>query len=724
MIGNYNDKPITEPEADRFGISPFAAALAQSIRSLVSPEGSVVALNGPWGSGKSSAVNLILHNLKETAADDKIEIVNFACWWFRGEEALALAFFREIYAALNPSLGEQFKKLLLKIGARLLRAGSAVGPAIDFAGGSGAGSVASGAMDWLSSLIEQGENVEKLHKELSEALARQDRRFLIVIDDIDRLAPEEALLIFRLVKSVGRLPKIVYLLVYDRSLAEKIVSERFPAEGPHYLEKIVQAVFELPAADHADLCSQMLVHAQAIFGDNIDERDTVEFMNIFYDVVAPELRTPRDVSRIASTISVTWPPIAGNVAPADLMALETLRVLQPSLYNAIRSSCELLCGPAEPTLRGSQKGKDTEYDHLILGSIDDAKRPHYRRALMRLFPRLQSVWSNMSYSGESFRDWTRRRRVCAKEHFGAYFRLAVGESAVSKEDIDELISRADDAEFVEARLRENLLLKRRDGSTKTSVLLEQLNLYTADFSEQKIQPFVTTLFMLADDLHLASDEARGFGIGDNNLRLHWLIRRLTFDRFSLTRRTDIFRAACEHAALAWLIDFAESAYADYHPGEGKEAEPEDKCLVTKTASNELLQLAISRIAAASETEALARHRQLPSLLFSWRRLTGDNSAVQAWTGRQLDDDGMVVRFAAAFTSHSWSQSMGFAGLGDRVARKNVRAAVSSLGEIMDATRFRSRVEALASSDRLRDEDRSVISTFLAAWQRQDRSGRD
>ena len=107
-------------------------------------------------------------------------------------------------------------------------------------------------MGWLSGLIQQEETVEKLHAELSKALSDQKKRFLIVIDDIDRLSPDEALLIFRLVKSVGRLPNVIYLLVYDRDLAESIIAERYPSEGPHYLEKIVQAPFELPEPHHSD----------------------------------------------------------------------------------------------------------------------------------------------------------------------------------------------------------------------------------------------------------------------------------------------------------------------------------------------------------------------------------------------------------------------------------------------------------------------------------------
>jgi predicted KAP-like P-loop ATPase len=188
---HHNDQPIAQPAEDRFGIDPFAKALASSIRKMASPEGTVIALNGPWGSGKSSAVNLVLYHLREAVEANEIVVVKFACWWFRGEEALALAFFRELYAGLGPTIGEKFKNALPKLGSRLLRAGSLVGAAVDVTRAVGAGAVASGAMGWLSGLIQQEETIEKLHAELSKALADQNKRFLIVIDDIDRLSSDD-----------------------------------------------------------------------------------------------------------------------------------------------------------------------------------------------------------------------------------------------------------------------------------------------------------------------------------------------------------------------------------------------------------------------------------------------------------------------------------------------------------------------------------------------------
>jgi predicted KAP-like P-loop ATPase len=342
----HNDKPIGEPAEDRFGIDPFAKTLATSIRALKAPEGTVIALNGPWGSGKSSAVNLILHHLKDGVAANEIVVINFACWWFRGEEALALAFFRELYAGLGPSLGERFKQALPKLGARLLRAGAVVGAGVDLAGATaGVGTLAAGTMKWLSDQIHSDDTVEKLHAELTKVLAEQGKRFLIVIDDIDRLAPDEALLMFRLVKSIGRLPNVIYLLVFDRHLAEAIVSERYPSEGPHYLEKIIQAGFDIPEPRQADLNEELLQQIGTICGAPA-AADTVQFMNVFYDVIAPEMRTPRDLIRLTNALAVTWPAVGSDVDRADFVAMETFRLLRPEIYRALRANKERLCGTA------------------------------------------------------------------------------------------------------------------------------------------------------------------------------------------------------------------------------------------------------------------------------------------------------------------------------------------------------------------------------------------
>jgi predicted KAP-like P-loop ATPase len=588
-----------------------------------------------------------------------------------------------------------------------LRAGSAVGAGIDLAGGAGAGAVASGAMNWVSNLIKEDDTVEKLHADLVKALGEQKKRFLIVIDDIDRLAPDEALLIFRLVKSVGRLPNVIYLLVFDRKLAEKIVSDRYPSEGPHYLEKIIQAGFDIPEPRQSELSSQLLEQVDALCGSP-SEREMVRFMNVFYDVVLPEIKTPRDLVRLMNALSVTWPSVGRDVDQTDFIGLETLRVFRPDIHRALRSAKVILCGAGGMGVGQSARDRAPEYERRLLAELSEDKKNATKQALMRLFPRLEAVWNNVHYSDDEL--WARERRVCSEAHFDAYFRFSLGDEALGRAEIDELINRADDVPYVHDIFGKALATQRSDGRTKASLLLDELKLHAKSVPDEKVAPLLTALFEIADDLQVQGDKATAFLIGDNLLRLHWLLRRLTLERFDLAKRSSVLTAACQKASLGWLIDISDSAYRDYHPLEGKNPETEANCLTTLADAEKLHELALKRIRAASKTGQLLNHGELPYLLFRW--CDEEAPKVLKWTAAQLKQDKGAVRFAHAFTAHSWVHS-----LGDRVARREIRASLESIERILDKDIFRARLEELAVGDALGKDDAVAVRTFLQAWDR-------
>ena len=702
----YNDQPIESPNEDRFGVDPFARALAASIRKMQAPQGAVIGLNGPWGSGKSSAVNLCKHHLAEAVNANELVIIDFTCWWFRGEDALALAFFRELYAGLGPSLGDKVKKKLPKLGARLLRAGALVGKVAEAAGAVIAGGIAEKGMEWLAGLIEQDESVEALHAELSKALREQKKRFLIVIDDIDRLSPDEALLIFRLVKSVGRLPNVMYMLVYDRPLAEKIVSERYPTEGPHYLEKIVQAAFEVPDPPALDVQQHLLSLIESICGAPA-EADLVRFMNMFYQGISPAMRTPRDVTRFTNSLSVSWPAVAGEVDRADFIALEMLRLLHPNIYRTIRQNKEQLGGSGRGD--GGDRGAAAQrYNELFFGAAPPPDHDRTRRLLMRLFPALESVWANMGY-GEGFaRQWAMERRVCSPDHFDSYFRFAIGDEVLTSTELDAFLVRAADIEFVKTTLRHAATVARRSGGTKAAVWLGELTTHAERVERGKVQPLLTALFEIADELKVEADAGKGFSIGNNQLRLHWLLRALTSERMPLDERSAVFRQACNTASLGWLDDFTHSAWTDYHPREGKQPEPQAKCLTTEADAEQLRILLRSRIEAAALDGTLLAHRDLPSLLHSWADLVGDDgAAVRAWTSAAFATDDGVRRLAKAFTSYGWTQ-----GMGDAVAKRVTRVSPKGMARLMNLNAFRPRVEAVAAAGASPE-----VKEFLEAWRR-------
>lgn len=65
-----------------------------------------------------------------------------------------------------------------------------------------------------------------------------------------------------------------------------------------------------------------------------NQKDGVRFMNIFYDVVAPEIKMPRDLIQLGNSLAVTWPAVGNDVDRADFIGVEVLRVLRPNVYRA------------------------------------------------------------------------------------------------------------------------------------------------------------------------------------------------------------------------------------------------------------------------------------------------------------------------------------------------------------------------------------------------------
>lgn len=707
----HNDLPIIDPSEDHFGIDPFAKSLAISIRKLHSPHGTAIGLNGPWGSGKSSAVNLVRHHLAEAVKENELVLIDFNCWWFRGEEALALAFFRELYAGMAPSLGDKAKKALPKLGARLLRASALIGKVAEAAGAVIGGGIAEKGMEWLAGLVEQGESVESLHRELSTALSEKKKRFLIIIDDIDRLSPEEALLIFRLVKSVGRLPNVMYLLVYDRQLAEKIVSERYPSEGPHYLEKIVQFGIELPEPSTLDMQQHLLSRINLICGEP-EEEQSVRFMNIFYEGVAPEMRTPRDITRLTNSLTVTWPAVADEVDRADFVALEVFRLLHPQIYRAIQQNKDELC-KSFPENR-TREPLASYFDETLLSTTQEAERKRIRKALMRLFPVLEWAWLGQGYSKEFASAWEKARRVCTATHFDTYFRFSISDETLTRSELREIVRRAGDQAFVIEKFRHAATVRRRSGGTKAAVLLSELNTHADEVPNDQVLPLLSALFSIADELDSESDRARGFDFGNNDLRLHWLMRGLILDRLSLTERSALLLKASENATLGWLASLASSAWNHYHPDEGKPPEAPERCLTTEDDASRLRDYLRNRLAEAAKDGTLAAHPELAYLLYRWNDLADDAGAtVKVWTTNLMKSDEGLRRLAIAFTSESWSQGMG--GLGDLVAKRSIKAQINNLDELLSLADFRRRIEEVAAADIYPE-----VRTFLAAWQRQER----
>jgi len=94
------DKAITQETEDLLNRSKFAHRLAETIRDWKKEESIVIGLYGPWGSGKSSIINLTIKHLieltKNWSPENKPIVIWFNPWNFIEKDQLLRAFFQQL----------------------------------------------------------------------------------------------------------------------------------------------------------------------------------------------------------------------------------------------------------------------------------------------------------------------------------------------------------------------------------------------------------------------------------------------------------------------------------------------------------------------------------------------------------------------------------------------------------------------------------------------------
>ncbi len=117
-----------------------------------------------------------------------------------------------------------------------------------------------------SRLAVDQKTTTKLRAEIAKQLVTLDLKFIVVMDDLDRLEPSQIAEVFRLVRAVADLPRFTHILCYDRQIITHAVEYALNIEdGSRYLQKIIQLSFKLPRPEAFDLRNEFRQRAEALY---------------------------------------------------------------------------------------------------------------------------------------------------------------------------------------------------------------------------------------------------------------------------------------------------------------------------------------------------------------------------------------------------------------------------------------------------------------------------
>lgn len=349
-----NHAPVNRSQEDRYGYDTTAASLARRIIALSNDGSQVIGIEGKWGSGKTSLLNLLMQHLNEEGPKNT-HVLPVSPWLSAPGSPLIESLLLPVAAILDEHVSARFsrpRKLWQRLRkapasplAKLLigytqKASGRLAPLAEFGANfvPGLGIVSTG-MKTLSKLdlSAHKETTELLRRRIEAGIARSGLNFIVLIDDLDRLEPAQAVEVLRLVRSVADFSGFRYILCYDPGvLAHAIERELGVPDGRLYLQKIIPLSFTLPHHEVFDLQRELLRGALTLFEqvnqDVPTEAELAHLRKVAW-IYGQELSTPREVALVLSALEFRYAGIKDYVYFPDLFFLQLIRVTNAGLYD-------------------------------------------------------------------------------------------------------------------------------------------------------------------------------------------------------------------------------------------------------------------------------------------------------------------------------------------------------------------------------------------------------
>lgn len=349
----WSDEPGSLSDID--GRAGFAQVVGGRIDACVIGQGSTVfGLVGPWGSGKSSLIKEIRTHLR------KWTVVDFTPWSASDTASLTGEFLATLATAFPKS--QTVRDSLAKYSRYGLPALGLI-PAF--------GDAVSKVAENLLTDFAARPPWHTQFGQISQAIASQDKRVLVVVDDVDRLDADELRALFRVVRLLGRFTNVHYLLAYDQSTIEKLLTES--GSGGHsseYTEKIVQYPFELPPVPKVARrrwAREIVEHLPARPGDGGGQATHAGDTETLVSILTLGLETPRAAQRLREQIlSLKALVDEAEVDPLDFVALTWIRITHHRLWDHIRLHPQTYLGWRE----SDSKDVEGQRDALVASLLD------------------------------------------------------------------------------------------------------------------------------------------------------------------------------------------------------------------------------------------------------------------------------------------------------------------------------------------------------------------
>jgi predicted KAP-like P-loop ATPase len=492
--------------------------------------------------------------------------------------------------------------------------------------------------------------LSELKHKLARSLRELGHRFIITIDDVDRLEPAEVIEILRLVRSVVDLPNVIYLLCYESGiLAHSIEKAAGVKSGQSYLEKIVQLTVMVPKPEQLQL-RQWFTEDLHLIASAKDE-DELSRLRVVIDYEGGrQLQTPRSVVRALDAVRFFWPPLREAKADlADLVWLQLIKDGNPALYRWI----EKYSATAAVVSLGVARVEEAEKARELAALLASAADGHFDDLMDRhnFAEQLPGVKIDDSKDGKGFKIFERvddrvrdesvlKRRLASPDHYRLYFAMASPSHALAQDDVASMWAAAEGSADQAGAALLRLHDEHAAGSlTKADILLERIKSDAYEvLAPRQCENLLVALSQVMDEAYRRQpfDQFWINSLWDRSERLIPVL----LSRFKPARRAAVVMSMFSGgAAIGWLTSlFRHETFA--HGRTGDRPRGEDGWLFTNAELDRITELIIGRYRAMSASDVFGCPSPI-NLLFAWRQGGDEQGPRRLVEANIVSDAGLV-----------------------------------------------------------------------------------
>lgn len=243
-MSGFTDEPKRRKTDDEFQVGRYITGLSRFIKQCNTPM--TIAIQGDWGSGKTSIMNMVRDEL-----GDSVIPVWFNTWQysqFDMGDQLSMSMIGSLISELAPTVGaEEIRDMVTGLGTIFVDR---------FMGDKAASWVEKHLIgDEETSVAAIGKLKEKFQQCITKACAKKKReRVVVFVDDLDRLQPTRAVELLEVLKLFLDCRQCVFVLAIDYEVVSRGIEQKFGLndreKSRSFFDKIIQVPFKMPVAQY------------------------------------------------------------------------------------------------------------------------------------------------------------------------------------------------------------------------------------------------------------------------------------------------------------------------------------------------------------------------------------------------------------------------------------------------------------------------------------------